>query len=54
MDINNILVDAVRRGASDIHLMAESVPIARIRGSLVALEGYASLTSDDMKKAIRL
>ena len=53
MDINQVLIDAVRRGASDIHLMAENVPIARIRGSLVALEGYASLSADDMKKAIR-
>ncbi len=53
MDLNRILVDAVRRGASDIHLMAESIPVARIRGALGIMEGHDPLTADDLKQALR-
>lgn len=53
MDLNRILIDAVRRGASDIHLMAESIPVVRIRGSLITMEGHVPLTADDLKQALR-
>lgn len=54
MDLNRILTDAVRRNASDIHLMSETVPVARVRGALVNLENFALLTAEDMKQALRL
>lgn len=53
MDINRILADAVNRGASDIHLMAGNIPVIRIKGTLVTMEGYEPLTAEDMKKALK-
>lgn len=52
MDLNRILTDAVLRGASDIHLVVDSVPVTRIRGALVNMEGLAPLTAADMNQAL--
>lgn len=53
MDLNKVLKEAVLGGASDIHLMVESVPVMRVRGALITMEGYAPLTAEEMKNALR-
>jgi len=40
-----LLLDAARRGASDLHIIAGSVPVFRVGGRLVRSEG--SVLSDD-------
>lgn len=41
-----LLVDAVKRGAADIHLSVGSVPMARINGQLVPLEGIDAVSPE--------
>lgn len=48
VDINKIIEQAVRKDASDIHLMIESKPMYRIGNSLVNMEGATALKSEDM------
>lgn len=48
VDINKIIEQAVRKDASDIHLMAESKPMYRIGNSLVKMEGSTALKNEDM------
>ena len=47
--IDDILRDAVKNQASDIHLSIGMAPIVRIAGVLRPLEGYQQLTDDDLK-----
>ena len=51
MDINNILKDAVRRKASDVHLVAYQPPILRVEGELIFQEAFP-LNSDDLREMI--
>lgn len=48
VDINKIIGQAVKKDASDIHLMVESKPMYRIGNSLVKMEGATALKSEDM------
>jgi len=48
VDINKIIEQAVRKDASDIHLMVESKPMYRIGNSLVKMEGATALKNEDM------
>ena len=48
IDINKILEQAVKKDASDIHLMVESKPMYRIGNSLVKMEGATALKNEDM------
>ena len=50
IDINKILEQAVRKDASDIHLMVESKPMYRIGNSLVKMEGAVLLNNKDMNE----
>jgi len=48
VDINKIIEQAVKKDASDIHLMVESKPMYRIGNSLVKMEGSTALKKEDM------
>mgnify|MGYP003291389446 CR=1 FL=1 len=48
VDINKIIEQAIKKDASDIHLMAESKPMYRIGNSLVKMEGAIALKNEDM------
>lgn len=50
LDLNQIIMQAVEKNASDIHLMAESKPIYRISSSLVKMEGSETLNKQDMNE----
>lgn len=50
IDINKIVEQAVRKDASDIHLMVESKPMYRIGNSLVKMEGAGLLNNKDMNE----
>lgn len=52
MDMLDILQIAVKKGASDIHLIVGKPPMLRILGSILPLEGYNVLTAEDTKKLI--
>lgn len=47
MDLDQLLWEAVDRGASDLHLRAGSPPVVRIDGAVQALEGCAPLSAAD-------
>jgi len=48
VDINSIIEQAVKKDASDIHLMVESKPMFRIGNSLVKMEGATALKNEDI------
>ncbi len=48
VDIEKILNEAVKRDASDVHLISGIKPILRIRRDLVEVEEAEELTNDDM------
>lgn len=48
IDINKIIAQAVKKDASDIHLMVESKPMYRIGNALVKMEGANPLKNEDM------
>lgn len=48
VDINKIIEQAIKKDASDIHLMASSKPMYRIGNSLVKMEGATALKNEDM------
>ena len=50
--ITNILEEAVKKGASDIHITVGSHPRVRIDGKLQPLESYPIITPDVSKKLI--
>ena len=52
IEFSEILLEVVRRRASDLHLTAGAPPTLRERGALVAIEGYAPLTPDDTREFI--
>jgi twitching motility protein PilT len=52
MDMLDILQSAVKKGASDIHLIVTKPPMLRIMGDIIPLEGYNPLTAEDTKKLI--
>jgi twitching motility protein PilT len=53
VELDAILADAAARHASDVHLAAGSVPIARVRGTLVPLEGWPLLSAEDTRELAR-
>lgn len=48
IDIDRILLAAIEKDASDIHLVCGIKPILRIRRDLVEMEEFETLTEDDM------
>ena len=53
IDIHKIIEQAVKKNATDIHLMSESKPIFRIGNSLVKMEGSNIIEDDDMNEIKR-
>jgi len=51
-DLTQVLTEAVKRGASDIHIVAGKPPILRINGDILPMEGQAALTKDDTRSMI--
>ena len=49
IDIDNIIAQAVRKEATDIHLMVDSKPMYRIGDALVKMTGIEPLKNEDMK-----
>ncbi len=52
MDILSMLNIAMKKGASDVHLIASSPPMLRICGFLEPLDGAAPLTAEDINDAL--
>jgi twitching motility protein PilT len=50
MKINDMLMDAMSKRASDLHLMAGSAPILRIDGELSAQTEFSSLTPEEVEQ----
>src|SRR6188472_3221557 len=51
-DFADLLMDVVARRASDLHITAGAAPMVRIRGRLVAVEGYPRLTPTDCREVV--
>lgn len=52
MDINNILIEAIERNASDIHIVCTLPPVIRINGRLTKLEKFGEITPEISKKIL--
>jgi twitching motility protein PilT len=52
LDFADILLEAISRKASDLHLSAGAPPLLRIRGRLIALEGHAPLSPNETREII--
>ena len=51
-DFADVLLEVMRRNASDLHMTAGSPPMVRERGQLRALEGYAPLTPQMVREIV--
>jgi twitching motility protein PilT len=51
-DFADLLMDVVARRASDLHITAGAPPMVRIRGRLVAVDGYPRLTPTDCREVV--
>jgi twitching motility protein PilT len=51
-DFADLLLEVLDRRASDLHLTAGAPPTVRVRGRLVALEDYPTLTPGDTREVI--
>lgn len=52
MELEEILKAVVAKGASDLHLVVGMPPMIRVRGDVLALEGFPPLTPEDSKRLI--
>lgn len=52
-DINELLKEAVKREASDVHIIADEVPVLRINGEMMRMENYEPLHEDTIVYAIK-
>jgi twitching motility protein PilT len=52
-DINQALAHVVEREGSDLHIKADSPPVARVHGDLWALQGAEPLSPSDTEKALQ-
>jgi twitching motility protein PilT len=50
--ITDLLEAVLERGASDLHLTAGTAPVVRVNGSLVRLEDYPKLESEQLQQMI--
>jgi len=51
-DVNDLLVYAVKNGASDLHLAARFPPAVRIDGSIRPIEGLEALDSGELRRML--
>jgi len=54
MDINEILLEGINRGASDIHITCFLPPILRINGKLIRMDNYEKFTLSSLKRSWNL
>ncbi len=52
IDFADMMLEVVRRGASDLHLAAGAPPMIRLRGSLVPLDGLPRLTPNHTREMV--
>lgn len=52
MDIDELLTEAHKRGASDLHITVGIPPAIRVDGRLMHMEGYSKLLPPDTKKLV--
>jgi twitching motility protein PilT len=52
LDFADVLIEVVRRRASDLHITVGAPPMIRARGRLTPLEGYPVLTSTDTREIV--
>jgi twitching motility protein PilT len=52
IDFAALLLEVMDRRASDLHLTAGAAPMVRIRGRLVPVEGYPTLTPTDTREIV--
>ncbi|OIO73906.1 MAG: type IV pili twitching motility protein PilT [Elusimicrobia bacterium CG1_02_37_114] len=52
MEMFEILRHAVEKGASDIHIVIGKPPMARVRGTIVPMEGFPEVTPEESKRLI--
>ncbi len=50
--VDEILAEAVKLGASDVHLTVNAPPIVRVTGQLKPIANYSPLTEEDLKVAV--
>jgi twitching motility protein PilT len=50
--LDDLLMHVVASGGSDLHLTAGAPPTVRIRGSMVAVEGYDELTPEQLQSSM--
>ncbi len=48
IDIEKILNEAIKKDASDVHLIVDNKPILRIKRDLIEVDGFEALTDEDM------
>lgn len=51
--IDKLLTEAVKKGASDVHLIADQVPVLRINGEVVRLNDYDPVPEDAIIYALK-
>ena len=52
IDFASLLLEVMDRRASDLHLTAGAPPMVRIRGRLIPVEGYPTLTPTDTREIV--
>ncbi len=52
IEFSDILMEVVRRKASDLHLTAGAPPMLRVRGSLMPIEGQPVLSPNDTREIV--
>src|SRR5438094_1607919 len=52
VDLDEVLIELVESGGSDLHLTAGAPPSIRVRGDVVRLEEYGVLTPPELQKMI--
>ena len=51
-DFSEILLEVVRRKASDLHITAGAAPMLRVRGALVPIDGLPKMSPNDTREII--
>ncbi|WP_240895272.1 type IV pilus twitching motility protein PilT [Kineococcus siccus] len=52
LKVNDVLIAALRLGASDVHLTTGAQPTVRLSGELTAMEGFAKLAALDLHRMV--
>lgn len=52
LELDELLLHVLREGGSDLHLTAGAPPTVRLRGEMVAIDGHADLTAEQLRIAL--